>query len=146
MRKSEWHALDDDGGEVEVANSGSTARDHLANERTFLAWLRTAISLIAFGMAIGKISPGRTGLAVGIAFIALGAVFLYYAGRRYFSVADALEHGKFRVNKHGIKFLLFLVSLVGMGCAVVIWVEAADLPTKLREAGHAAIAAIEHES
>lgn len=29
-------------------------RDHQANERTFLAWLRTAVSLIAFGFAIAR--------------------------------------------------------------------------------------------
>lgn len=28
-----------------VDNTGNTARDHLANERTFLAWLRTAITV-----------------------------------------------------------------------------------------------------
>ena len=29
-------------------------RDHLANERTFLAWIRTSISIIAFGLAVFK--------------------------------------------------------------------------------------------
>jgi putative membrane protein len=32
------------------------ARDHLANERTFLAWLRTGIATIVFGFAIGRFS------------------------------------------------------------------------------------------
>src|SRR2546428_6524551 len=30
------------------------ARDHLANERTFLAWVRTAIAVVVFGFAIGR--------------------------------------------------------------------------------------------
>ncbi len=34
-----------------VTNSGSTARDHLANERTYLAWIRTSLALI--GASIG---------------------------------------------------------------------------------------------
>ncbi|NJL80098.1 MAG: DUF202 domain-containing protein [Richelia sp. SM2_1_7] len=33
-------------------NRESRLREHLANERTFLAWLRTSISLIGFGLAI----------------------------------------------------------------------------------------------
>jgi len=32
------------------------ARDHLANERTFLAWVRTGIATIIFGFAIGRFS------------------------------------------------------------------------------------------
>jgi putative membrane protein len=31
-------------------------RDHLANERTFLAWLRTSIAIIAFGFVMDKFS------------------------------------------------------------------------------------------
>jgi putative membrane protein len=29
-------------------------REHQANERTFLAWLRTSITLIGFGLAINR--------------------------------------------------------------------------------------------
>src|SRR5260370_2000066 len=32
------------------------ARDHLANERTFLAWVRTGVATIVFGFAIGRFS------------------------------------------------------------------------------------------
>lgn len=35
-------------------NTGSTARDHLASERTFLAWLRTGLGFIALGIAIER--------------------------------------------------------------------------------------------
>ena len=37
-------------------NRESRRREHLANERTFLAWLRTSISLIGFGLAITRFS------------------------------------------------------------------------------------------
>ena len=33
----------------------SWVRDHLANERTLLAWIRTAIAFMAFGMGIAKL-------------------------------------------------------------------------------------------
>jgi uncharacterized membrane protein YidH (DUF202 family) len=31
--------------------------DHAANERTFLAWVRTAIAMMAFGFVIGRRIP-----------------------------------------------------------------------------------------
>ncbi len=39
-----------------LKNSGSTARDHLASERTFLAWLRTGLGFIALGIAVERFS------------------------------------------------------------------------------------------
>ncbi|KAI5959167.1 uncharacterized protein KGF55_005510 [Candida pseudojiufengensis] len=36
--------------EIIIKNSGSTARDHLANERTLLSWIRTSIIFITFGI------------------------------------------------------------------------------------------------
>ena len=38
-----------------VPNSGSTARDHLANERTFLAWARTGLTFVGLGVAIDSL-------------------------------------------------------------------------------------------
>ena len=35
-------------------NTGSTARDHLASERTFLAWIRTGLGFIALGIAVER--------------------------------------------------------------------------------------------
>jgi uncharacterized membrane protein YidH (DUF202 family) len=37
------------------ANTGSVARDHLANERTFLAWMRTGVAVIGMGMVLDHI-------------------------------------------------------------------------------------------
>ena len=38
-------------------NSGSTARDHLANERTYLAWVRTSLALIGASIGLLKWQP-----------------------------------------------------------------------------------------
>ncbi|KAK8005196.1 hypothetical protein PG990_011233 [Apiospora arundinis] len=37
-------------------NTGSVARDHLASERTFLAWMRTGLGFVALGIAIERFS------------------------------------------------------------------------------------------
>ncbi len=47
---------------------GTEAREHLANERTLLAWVRTGVSLISFGLVIERIgaqvgSVGTSGLS-----------------------------------------------------------------------------------
>ena len=55
--------------EGSTGQSGNRARDHLANERTYLAWLRTAIGVLALAAAIARLgsSPGaHEKVAVGI--------------------------------------------------------------------------------
>jgi putative membrane protein len=47
---------------------GTGAREHLANERTLLAWVRSGVSLISFGLVIQRVgaelssSPGTSGV------------------------------------------------------------------------------------
>src|SRR5258706_12094194 len=41
-------------GQMAPPDSPTRARDHLANERTFLAWLRTGVAVVVFGFAIGR--------------------------------------------------------------------------------------------
>ncbi|HXB47190.1 MAG TPA: DUF202 domain-containing protein [Streptosporangiaceae bacterium] len=73
------------GHEPEPAPAGPPAetepdpRFTLANERTFLAWNRTALALIAAGLAIVQLLPPFPGVPfgrhiVGIPLIVLGAV------------------------------------------------------------------------
>jgi putative membrane protein len=37
-----------------TSGNSNLARDHLANERTFLAWIRTGVAGVVFGFAIGR--------------------------------------------------------------------------------------------
>lgn len=56
-------------------------RTSLANERTLLAWLRTALGLAGAGILVIKLSPapeglrwGRAGLALSVFFAVVGVV------------------------------------------------------------------------
>lgn len=56
----------------------AAVRDHLANERTLLAWQRTALGIIAIGILVDRFAfddamPDIVGPIVGILLIALGA-------------------------------------------------------------------------
>lgn len=78
-------------------NTGSTARDHLANERTYLAWLRTGISVSSLGIAIAKFAPQRGGRAVAAGAILLlaGLLVAAYGTWRYRNIGRQLDAGLF---------------------------------------------------
>ncbi|GAB1731385.1 hypothetical protein NU195Hw_g5867t1 [Hortaea werneckii] len=58
-----WRTLVEKYGSVELENKGSVARDHLALERTFLAWLRTSLSFASIGIAVTQLFRLNTSLA-----------------------------------------------------------------------------------
>lgn len=90
-----------------VDNAGSTARDHLANERTFLAWVRTALGLVGLGVLFEKLvtTEGKVAEVVGLTLIAFGAASLLYSVWRYRLVASKLEEGQFPVALRGPLFI-----------------------------------------
>jgi putative membrane protein len=74
------------------------ARFTYANERTLLAWNRTALSLVAAGLAIVSLLPefdlsfGRR--LIGVPLIALGAVLAYTSYQRWVSNERAMRLGE----------------------------------------------------
>lgn len=67
----------------------------LANERTFLAWIRTSLALIAGGVALVQLVPsfGIPGMRHGLSgFLVLaGGVFAVLSVRRWRRVQDAMR-------------------------------------------------------
>jgi putative membrane protein len=95
-----------------LMNTGSTARDQLANERTYLAWMRTALSLIGAGLALLKWDAVAN--AAGYLLAALGIVLLVTSTQRYFRVMRLLQQGKFEPNVGGI------ISIVAVTVAAIV--------------------------
>jgi putative membrane protein len=99
-----------------VDNRASTARDHLANERTYLAWVRTALGLVGLGVLLERLGAGGERLitvAAGVGFVSFGGLLLLYAVGRYLRVARNLEQGTFPVARRG-------PIAVGIGALLVV--------------------------
>ena len=71
------------------------ARFSLANERTFLAWNRTALALIAGGLAITQFLPSFSiagaRRALGVPFIVLGGIIAFTSYSRWEANERALR-------------------------------------------------------
>jgi putative membrane protein len=91
MRRPRKPRLADVGAEPDV-------RFSYANERTFLAWNRTALALIATGLAVTSLLP-KFNLAygrrlVGVPLIALGALLAITSFRRWDDNERAMRLGE----------------------------------------------------
>ncbi|SCG37912.1 YidH family protein [Micromonospora coxensis] len=65
-----------------------------ANERTFLAWIRTSLALIVAGVAIRALDDGAAGRAVAALFVVLGLVASVQALGRWAYSERALRRGR----------------------------------------------------
>ena len=107
------------------------ASDHLANERTFLAWVRTSISVIVFGFVVAKfgitlrqffrfenLDPHETGisLALGVSFMVVGILMAILAIWRYQLTRVQIEQADFRpANK-----IIYVVGAVTAGLGIML--------------------------
>lgn len=100
-----------------VSNTGATARDALANERTFLAWLRTAVTAISTGAVLAGLDTSRLSTVASAMFIAQGALILIYAAPRYYHTLWLLRSSRFAPDVFG-PALLSLLTLATGGAAL----------------------------
>ncbi len=75
------------------------ARFTLANQRTFLAWSRTALALVAAGLGVVQLLPPFPGVPwgrriIGLPLIVLGAVTAAQAYREWTRTQAALRRGE----------------------------------------------------
>ena len=110
------------------------ARDHLANERTFLAWVRTGVAMVVFGFAIGRFAiairelltlnghvPKTAGLSVwfGVIAIVTGAILVFTGLNRYRRTRQQLDSGSFQPA--GTVIDVVAVFTVGFGLALAAY-------------------------
>lgn len=118
----------------ENKNKKASASDHLANERTFLAWIRTCIAIMALGFVVVKFSlfmrqlslvlnekivlPGKGySPLIGISLVIIGAVMTLLAFIRYRAIERHLLNGTYFPS-----FLLSLLLTLGIVLVSIVLV------------------------
>jgi putative membrane protein len=102
------------------ADADSRARTHLANERTFLAWLRTGLSLLAVGMAAARFLP--LDLVPGVPYVTLFSILLVLSGtamvifgaNRYITANREIEAGALAPAIAPIVVIALFVAVLGI--------------------------------
>lgn len=115
-------------GAIRTVDADSRARTHLANERTFLAWLRTGLSLVALGIAIAQFLEPGPGQGLGFAVV-LGGVLVVSGtlvtaagGRRFIQARRQIEAGAYRPDLPVVVLSVFLVAVAGLASLVyIVW-------------------------
>jgi putative membrane protein len=111
---------------------------YLANERTFLAWLRTSIALMALGFVVSRFGLflRELGIAMkdnlvaaipihspssflGISMVILGVVLIVYALKNYLETDKAIQKGTY-IPKHSAMYAA-TISLVIFGIIIIVY-------------------------
>ncbi len=106
-----------------VSETEPDYRMSLAAERTYLAYLRTGLGLIAGGVAVAALvstgaEPLRRGL--GVALVLLGLVVSIAARPRWRDVDRAMRRGEPMPPAVPVVFLGWALGAVGIGAIVLV--------------------------
>ena len=112
------------------------ANEYLANERTFLAWIRTSIAIISLGFVVAKFSlwlhelaaqlhpqiqayKSGASMPIGISMMAMGGLLTGLAAWRYHTVNLSIAEGRSGLLLDSLffyprnQFTLLVIVLVG---------------------------------
>jgi putative membrane protein len=129
----------------QAGNKGSSKvrnrRVHMANERTFLAWVRTSIGIMAFGFVVERFALfmkqfslllGNAGVAVaqssgprgyasifGIILVALGALIGLLSFVRYKKVERQIDEDTYQPSL--ILNVLLALSVLSIGFFLIVY-------------------------
>lgn len=109
------------------------ATEYLANERTFLAWIRTSIAIVGIGFLIARFtdrlhseSPARlqyASLMMGVGMMALGAILAVLAVWRYRVVNRCIDEGRVRADIGLVILATVLIVLLVFGMIVFLLIN-----------------------
>ena len=113
----------------DLKDINTRSREHLANERTFLAWIRTSIALMGFGFVIvkfalflkqisimleGKLVTPSKGFSavVGVVMVGLGILIAIFAFWQFRRIGKQINEDSY-VPSNMLSVFLTLALLIG---------------------------------
>ena len=119
------------------------ANEHMANERTFLAWIRSGIGIMVFGFVTVKFTlfvnqlpaelihadtaqHNSLSVAIGIALVVTGAVTILLSYWRYRSTYQLLQKEQYRYST--LLVTLITVAILAMSIGLIVYLIIASHP------------------
>ena len=112
------------------------AAQHLDNERTFLAWVRTNVALISLGFVLARLSPSLSAagavnasriaaktVPLGIVLVVFGALVTLLAAWRYDSVNRQIEAGCVKTDRALVWFIALAIVLLSAAAVTYMVAE-----------------------
>jgi putative membrane protein len=118
-------------------HNSQRASEHLAAERTFLAWIRTSVSIISLGFVVAKfglwlrelseqLGPGMmnihkssASLPIGIGLMAIGGALALLALWHFHDVNLKIEQGEVRANRGLV--VTVAITVAALSVLVIIY-------------------------
>jgi putative membrane protein len=115
--------------------------EHLANERTFLAWVRTALGLIGLGFVLARMGlflrqlaaasmihdgklirfqAGHEFLISGVVFLVIGTILCGWSARLYGQNRKAIDQGVYLPAEKSVLVISSLVVVGGLVIAAMV--------------------------
>jgi putative membrane protein len=115
--------------------------DHMANERTFLAWIRTNIGIMAFGFVIEKFGifirqiglvlgkgavqnmPTSHGYSeiIGVLIVGFGILMNLIAYINFKRVEKQIEQRAMTYHSSGTIYALLIITIIAVGIFLIIY-------------------------
>lgn len=120
--------------EIEKKNQLLFTQQHLANERTYLAWIRTAIAIIGIGSLSSSLhfivgDTGRTvsnvlALMIGSGAAVLGVIIIVFATYSFIKKKQQIEKGFFYMVSFPVlttSIFLIVLAIVAILYFIIEW-------------------------
>ena len=118
--------------------SPSRTRDHLANERTLLAWVRTSIAIIGLGFIVARFGlllrelgatnphplPMGISTVIGVALTVCGVIVLLLSLQRYRTVGEGIERNEYGWSPRLAIALTLVLAAAGVLLAIYLIITA----------------------
>lgn len=118
------------GDEPHRPESNTEIREHLANERTLLAWVRTGVGLISVGFVVERAgalvagASGHEGTAAasevfGLALVTLGCLALVLGAKQFFDNRRMIRQGVFAART--APYTVLVAGSIGLALAFIAY-------------------------